>query len=322
MSFGSKTPMLVRGHVPKPLTGMVLNISAMFVLVCMAAAVKIATAEVPTGQAVFARAAFSMPLILGWIAWQGPLRDGLRMVNPGMHLLRGLVGTVALSLNFLALSLLPLPEVTAIEFAAPIMTLVFAVIILGEKVRLVRWGAVILGLVGVLIVVWPRLGLTTSVEGWARIGALAALGSAMAAALVKILLRRMVVQESTPAIVFYFALTASILGALTAPFGWVWPSPMVAALLVLAGVLGGMGQLMMTASYRYADASALAPFWYAQLLFATILGYLLFDDIPSAQMLTGAALVILAGLLIAWREARLAKRARSLGAAQTAAPVK
>jgi len=120
----------------------------------------------------------------------------------------------------------------------------------------------------------------------------------------------MVERESTPDIVFYFALTASLMGLLTAPFGWVWPTRDVALLLVASGLLGGIGQLMMTASYRYADASALAPFWYAQLLFATVLGFLLFDEVPTAQMLIGAGLVIGAGLLIAWRESRLGKQAR------------
>ena len=298
--------MLTRGHTAKPLTGIALNLCAMFVLVCMSATVKAATAEVPTGQAMFARAAFSLPLILGWIALHGPLRDGLRMARPGHHVLRGLIGTTALGLNFVALSLLPLPEVIAIELVAPVITVVFAVVLLGEKVRAFRWAAVALGLVGVLIVVWPRLGLSGPVDSLARIGALAALGSAMAAALVKILLRRMVVRESTPAIVFYFALTASVIGLMTAPFGWVWPSREVALLLVASGFLGGVGQLMMTASYRYADASVLAPFWYAQLLFATALGFVLFDEVPTPQMLAGAGLVIAAGLLIAWRESRLA----------------
>ena len=172
------------------------------------------------------------------------------MARPRLHLLRGALGTVALSLNFLALSLLPLPEVTTIGFAAPMVTLVFAVVILREQVRLLRWGAVIIGFAGVMIVVWPRLGLGDGADSLARIGALAALGSATAAALVKILLRRMVERESTPAIVFYFALTASLMGLLTAPFGWVWPTRDVALLLVASGLLGGIGQLMMTASYR------------------------------------------------------------------------
>lgn len=302
--------MLTRGHSAKPLTGIGLHIGAMIVLVCMAACVKAATAEVPTGQAVFARAAFSIPLILGWIAMQGPLGDGLRMTHPKLHLLRGVLGTFALSLNFLALSLLPLPEVTAIEFAAPLITVVFAVLILGETVRLVRWSAVLLGFVGVLIVVWPRLGIGSAYADVARVGALAALGSAAAAGLVKILLRRMVITESTPAIAFYFAVTAAILGLLTAPFGWVIPSGPVAALLIASGLLGGIGQLLLTASYRYADASALAPFWYAQLLLAIGLGFFLFDEVPTAHMLAGAGLVIAAGLLIAWREAHLGKAAR------------
>ncbi|MBN2760675.1 MAG: DMT family transporter [Rhodobacteraceae bacterium] len=307
--------MLPRGQSAKPLTGIALHLGAITVLVTMAACIKIATVEVPTGQAVFARAAFSLPLILGWIALQGPLRDGLRMERPRLHLLRGLIGTLALSLNFLALSLLPLPEVTAIEFAAPLVTVVFAVLLLGETVRLLRWSAVFVGLIGVLIIVWPRLGLGAEAgeTDWARIGALAALGSACAAALVKILLRRMVITESTPAIAFYFALTASLIGLASAPFGWVWPSAKVAALLVASGLLGGIGQLMLTASYRYADASALAPFWYAQFLFATAFGVFLFGDLPTTQTLLGAALVIAAGLLIAWRESRLAKAAR-LGA--------
>ena len=196
--------MLTRGHSAKPLTGIALNLCALFVLVSMAACIKAATVEVPIGQAVFARAAFSLPLILGWIAAQGPLSDGLRMARPRLHLLRGALGTVALSLNFLALSLLPLPEVTTIGLAAPLLTLVFAVVILGEKVRIVRWGAVIIGFAGVMIVVWPRLSMGGEADSLARIGALAALGMATASALVKILLRRMVVRESTPAIVFYF----------------------------------------------------------------------------------------------------------------------
>ncbi len=302
--------MLTSGQTARPLTGLALNLCALFVLVCMAATVKAATQHVPVGQAVFARAACSLPVILGWIAVQGQLRAGLVTHRPRLHLLRGAMGTVALSLNFVALSLLPLPEVTTIGFAAPLVTLVFAALLLGERVRLVRWSAVALGLAGVMIVVWPRLGGGPALDGAARLGALAALGSATAAALVKILLRRMVLTETTPAIVFWFAVFASAAALATAPFGWVWPGPGVAGLLVLSGLLGGAGQLMLTASYRFADASALAPLWYAQLLFATILGAVLFDELPTARMLAGAALVVAAGLLIAWRESRLGSGSR------------
>lgn len=299
--------MLSRGTSARPLTGITLNLCALLVLVSMAGVVKSVSAHVPTGQAVFSRAFFSLPFILAWIAMQGPLMDGLRMANPRLHLLRGLLGTATLAMNFMALSLLPLPEVTTIGFAAPVLTLVFAVVLLGERVRLFRWTAVALGLLGVLIVVWPRLTLSADTDSLQRLGALMALGSASCAALIKIIVRRMVVTETTPSIVFWFAVTAAVLSLATLPFGWVVPSGQVLALLVLTGALGGVGQLMMTASYRFADASALAPFWYVQLFFASFIGYVFFGEVPTGPMIGGAVLVIAAGLLILWRETVLGK---------------
>jgi drug/metabolite transporter (DMT)-like permease len=299
--------MLSRSTSAQPMTGIALNLCALLALVSMAGVVKAVSVHVPTGQAVFARAFFSLPFILGWIALQGPLMDGLRMARPRLHLMRGLVGSATLGMNFVALSLLPLPEVTTIGFAAPVLTLVFAVVFLGERVRLFRWAAVALGLAGVMIVVWPRLSLGGEVDASARLGALMALGAAVCAAIVKIIVRRMVTTETTPSIVFWFAMTASLLSLLTLPFGWVTPPGEVMALLVLTGALGGVGQLMMTASYRFADASALAPFWYAQLFFASFIGYFFFGEVPTGPMIAGAVLVIASGLLILSREARLGK---------------
>lgn len=300
--------MLSRSTSARPLMGIMLNLGGLLVLVCMAGLVKAVTAHVPTGQAIFARAFFSLPLILAWIALQGPLMDGLRMARPRMHLLRGLIGTATLGMNFVALSLLPLPEVTTIGFAAPVLTLAFAALVLGERVRLFRWTAVGLGLLGVLVVVWPRLSVGGDVDQMARLGAVMALGAAICAALVKIILRRMVETESTPSVVFWFAVTASILSLATLPLGWTLPSGPILVLLVLTGVLGGVGQLMLTASYRFADASALAPFWYVQLFFASAIGYVFFGDVPTGAMLIGACLVIASGLLIVWRETALGKK--------------
>lgn len=298
--------MLSRGTSARPFAGIALNLTGLIVLVSMAGVVKSLSETVPTGQIVFARAACSLPFILGWIAFQGPLMDGLRMTRPKLHLLRGLMGSATLTMNFVALSLLPLPEVTTIGFAAPVLTLVFAALFLGEKVRLFRWTAVGLGLVGVMIVVWPRLSLGGDVDPLARLGAIMALGTAITAAMVKIVVRHMVVTETTPSIVFWFAVTASLLSLTTIP-SWIWPAPDVLALLVLTGALGGVGQLLMTSSYRFADASALAPFWYAQLFFASAIGYVFFGDVPTGPMIAGAALVIASGLLILWRESRLGK---------------
>src|SRR5690606_4100627 len=120
-----------------------------------------------------------------------------------------------------------------------------------------------------------------------------------------------VVEERTSAIVFYFSVTSALLSLVTLPFGWVLPSPSVLAMLIGAGLLGGVGQILLTASYRHADASVIAPFEYASMLLALGVGYLVFDEVPTPVVLLGAAIVVAAGILIIWREHRLGlERAR------------
>jgi drug/metabolite transporter (DMT)-like permease len=137
------------------------------------------------------------------------------------------------------------------------------------------------------------------------------LGGAVFAALAQVFVRKLVLTERTPAIVFYFSLTATTLSLVTLPFGWVWPSPFEAALLVAAGLLGGVGQIFLTSSYREADASLVAPFDYASMLFALGIGYFVFAEVPTWTMMAGAVLVVTAGCLIIWRERKLGlERAR------------
>ena len=117
--------------------------------------------------------------------------------------------------------------------------------------------------------------------------------------------------------VFWFTATSTLLSLLTLPFGWVLPSPGSAALLVLAGFLGGTAQIFLTSSYRFADASVVAPFDYASMLFALLIGYFVFAEVPTAPMLGGAALIIVAGIAIVLREGQLGLRRTRAGAAKT-----
>ena len=218
-----------------------------------------------------------------------------------------------MGLGFAGPGYLPLPEVTAIGYAAPLLTVIFAAMFLGEDVRLFRLFAVAMGLAGVLIIVSPRLTVLGGEAASHReaFGAMLVLGGAVFAALAQVFVRKLVQVEKTAAIVFYFSLTATVLSLVTLPFGWVMPTLAEAAILIGAGLLGGVGQILLTSSYREADASLVAPFDYASMIFALLIGYFAFAEVPTGTMLLGAAIVVAAGILIIWRERQLGlERAR------------
>jgi drug/metabolite transporter (DMT)-like permease len=295
----------------RPLRGILLKTASVLVFIVMASLIKATSARIPPGEAVFFRSFFAIPVIVVWLAWRHDLAGGFRARDPLGHVWRGFVGTLAMGLGFAGLAFLPLPEVTAIGYAAPLLTVVFAAMFLGEPVRAFRISAVTVGLVGVLIVLSPRLTLGRGLTESQALGVVLALGGAVFAALAQVFVRKLVQTETTSAIVFWFSVTASALALATLPFGWVWPSPLDAALLVAAGLLGGIGQVLLTSAYRHADASLIAPFEYVSILFALAIGYWAFGEVPTLRMLGGAALVIAAGVLIIWRERQLGlERAR------------
>lgn len=287
----------------RPLLAVLLKVIAIALFTGLSGIIKATAEYVPAGEAVFFRSFFAIPVIVIWLAARGELRHGLVTKRPMFHVWRGLVGTSAMAMTFMGLALLPLPEVTAIGYATPIFTLILAALFLGETIRMIRITAVAIGLLGVLIMIWPRLG--GDLEDGARLGVLLVIGATVARGFVQIHIRRMVQSEHTAAIVFYFSLTASALALLTAPFGWVIPEPKVIALLIAAGLIGGVAQILVTSSYRFAPASMLAPYDYTSMIFAIIIGYIWFDEWPTLVMLAGAGLVVAGNVLVIWREHRL-----------------
>jgi drug/metabolite transporter (DMT)-like permease len=296
-----------------PMRGILFKLGSVFILVLMFTLVKLVADRVPAGQTTFFRSACSLPVILVWLAWSGKLRS-IRTKNPLAHLGRGMAGAGSIGFVFAGLAFLPLPEVTAITYAAPLMVVVLAAVFLREKVGVFRFGAVALGMAGVLIIIAPRLTLGTQVDlAFAEaLGVALVLLGAFCTALAHVFVRKMTATESTPAIVFWFLITASALALLTLPFGWVMPTPTEAAILVTIGFIGGFQQILMTAAYRNADASVLAPFDYTSLLFAIVIGYLLFSEVPTWTVLGGAGLVVVAGLVIVLRERQLEARRRTI----------
>ena len=289
---------------PNPFRAISLKIMSVLLFVVMATLIKAASAEVPPGQTVFFRSLFAMPVILVWLSMQDKLPSGLGTRNPLGHLWRGLIGSTAMGLSFAGLAILPLSEVKAIQYAMPLFVVILAALFLGERVRAVRLTAVAMGMVGVLIILWPRLSAFTdgNVDSRMAFGATIVLAGSVCAAFAQIFVRKLVETEETAAIVFWFSVTATVLSLATLPFGWVVPSVFAAACLIGAGFVGGLGQILLTSAYRFGDASIVAPFEYSSMLFAVAIGYMLFDEVPTATMLIGASIVIAAGVMIILRE--------------------
>lgn len=294
-------------HEFRPGVGIALKVGSVLAFTVMGALIKATGQRVPTGEVVFFRSLFALPVMIIWLAYVGQLQAGLRTHRPFGHLWRGVIGTTAMSLMFVSLTLLPLPEVTALMYATPLMITIFAALMLGETIRLFRMSAVLLGLVGVMVVMWPRLsGFGPETGGAEALGAVLMLFAAAAAALAQVQVRNLVATERPATVALYFSLSSTLLCLVTLPFGWVVPGAGDTALLALTGLIGGIGQAMLSSAYRFAPASTVAPFDYVSIFFATAIGMWFFDEVPTSTTLVGAAIVIFAGGLIIWRERQLA----------------
>ncbi|WP_346912372.1 DMT family transporter [uncultured Roseibium sp.] len=294
-----------------PVLGISLKLGSTLMFTIMMAMLKMAAETVPIGEIVFARNFFGMFPVLIMVAWRGELALALKTSRPLSHLGRSSVGISAMILSFTGFSLLPLPDATAIGFATPLFVVVLAWLVLHETIRLYRWSAVVIGFLGILIILSPHMGESTVGNGQ-MIGAACAALSAVFAAMAMIFVRRLCETERTTTIVTWFSGSATLLALLTIPIGfaypdqaWVLPDGDTAFILMMVGLAGGIGQILLTQSYRYADASTIAPFDYANMIWAVILGYVLFAEVPLPEVLIGAAIVIAAGIFVIFREHRL-----------------
>lgn len=290
-----------------PLRGIFLKILSVTIFVAMSALIK-AAGQLPSGQIVFFRSLFAILPIVVMLAWRKELRGALYTANPLGHVARGTVGVISMALTFFALTRLPLPEAITLNYAQPLMVVVFSAIFLHEAVRAYRWTAVIIGFIGVLIVSWPNMTLFWAgedVEIDLALGVAAALAAAAMSAIAMLLVRYLVHTEKTPTIVLWFSITATVLSLLSVPFGWEPLSFQQCSFLIAAGVCGGIAQILMTESYRFAEASTVAPFEYTSMLLGIAVGYLAFGDLPTIYTIVGGAIVIGAGIFIIMRERNL-----------------
>ena len=303
----------------RPLFGIALKVAAVCCFITMFTFVKL-SGQVPPGQIVFFRSFFALLPVLAWVFARGYGLDAFKTTDPVGHLWRGVIGVTSMGLGFFGITQLPLPETVAIGYAMPLITVVLGAALLKEQVRAYRWTAVLVGFIGVLIVSWPRLSVFSNPDAAsakAAWGALAVLGSAAFAAGAMIQIRRLIGKESAITIVIYFTLISALLAIGTIPFGWIALDRYQWTCLIFAGIVGGIGQIFLTSCYRYADVSTIAPFEYVSLILSLVIGYAVFSDVPTRQMLIGAMIVVSAGLFIIWREHQLGLERRRAKEAQS-----
>lgn len=280
----------------RPLLGILCRIGSSAGFAVMAATVKLGSNHgLGLVELVFFRSAIATLVILGCLAAAGRL-DLLRTQRPLLHLRRSGIGGVGLIFNFAGFIFLPLSQSVAISFAMPLFATMMSALLLGEPVGRHRWGAVALGFVGVLLLVRPDHA------GWMGMLTLLPLIGAALTALVVVTIRQMAATEHGLTIAFYFSLFCTLGSAVALPFASLsWPTGLWGVLITL-GVSGGIAQMLMSMALHYAPVGTVVPFDYTQLLFAGVLAWLLFAEMPSMDTLIGGAVIVASGLYILHRE--------------------
>lgn len=302
MSLAETAAAARRNQIPRGIAYMVAS-TALFAAIN--AIVKWELATYPVGEVAFYRALFALVTVAVVIV----PRTGIGVFRTRRylgHLQRGVSQFGSMTCMFFAFSMMSLGSAVAISFAAPLFTTLLSIVILKEKVRLHRWTALIVGFVGVIVVTEP--GASTF-----NLGALFALTNAVLSSSVAIAIRRMSATESTETLTIYQLVIITICTCFLLPFGFIPPTWADAGALAVAGIGNGIAQYWWTRSLTLAPPSAVVPFNYLSLVWASILGFAVWGDVPTTHLIVGALIVVASGLYILWRETVRHDRIRPLG---------
>lgn len=293
-------------HTPdKPLAGIVLIVAAMAILSAMDAAVKVLVdGGLAILQMLALRSWIVVPFMAAWAVWRGRGIGALKTARPGLHLLRVVAGTGAPLFFFSALKTLPLAEATTIFFGTTFIMTGLSVPILKEKVGPHRWAAVAAGFVGVVIAMRP----TGAVFD---VGALYVLGGSVSYALFVLITRKLGPGEGTVKQVLYFHAWLGIVSTAALPFVHRAMTPTEIGLTALVAALVVAGHLAMTRAFLLAPIGVIAPFEYSALVWAGLLGFAVWGDVPGTHTLLGGAVIVASGLYVIRREQKLKKAAAS-----------
>ncbi len=276
------------------LAGISYMLFAVFLMVCLDVIAKILLKNYPVLQVTFLRASISL-LIIGGAGYFARGKDSFKTKYWKWHILRTVLMTISSITFFVALSLIPLVNCMVIVFVAPIIMTSLSGPFLGEVVGKWRWSAVLVGFVGVLLILQPT-------SGFVDLGTIFAFIAVVTYALLSLTSRKLANKETTYNLSFYMFIGPAIVGGVGSSVNWVTPTAEAWILFILCGVIGGLGFIFFNLAYQKAEASILASFEYTGLIWASAAGYLLFDETIDSNILLGASIIILGGLIILSRE--------------------
>jgi drug/metabolite transporter (DMT)-like permease len=284
--------------LPAITRGILLMLVSTLAFSLMHALIRYVSADLHALQIAFFRNLFGAFVILPWFLRYGlaPLRTG----RFGLHVLRACLNVGAMICFFTALSLTPIAQVTALGFSAPIFAAVLSVLLLREVVRLRRWSAILIGFLGTLVILRP--GFET-----VDVGSLLTLLSSLLWGFTLIVIRVLGRSESSLTTTSYMVILLTLLSLGPALFVWQTPTPTQLAWLVLIGVLGTSGQFMVAQSLKEAETGVVMPFDFFKLIWSSMLGYLMFAEVPHAFIWLGGAMIFSASTYIAYRETQIAR---------------
>ena len=254
----------------------------------------------PVGQVLFSRFFFGLIPILMLVP-RGEFKTFYKTSRPKLHAFRAITGTLAIIALFIALREIPLADVVSLTFGGPIFVTLGSIFFLSEKVGVKRWLAVLIGFFGMLLIVKPAYEELNIYYIFPII-------FCIFFACVALSIRSLSSTEPNYRIALYFSLLSMIVGLLTLPFGWVMPNKFEFFLLIFTGLVGSVANILLTVSLRYAEASLVTPTKYLNLVFAILLGYFIWSEIPKVLTLVGAGLIIISSVIIFMRESELKKK--------------
>lgn len=279
---------------PNPIAAIAFMVAAGFINTIMLSAIKQLTTELHPFEIAFFRCVVGF-LVLLPLVWRSGGFHLMRTPRMSRHVLRGFLNAGGMLLFFWAIALAPLATVSAIGFASPLFATLLAIVILGEKVGLRRWGGLLIGFAGTLVILRPDSGIV-------EFGALVALASSMFWAGAMITIKQLTGTESPLTVTTWGAFYVGLFCLIPALFVWQWPTLEQWFWLIIVGILGSVIQFSLAKAFSLADTTLVLPFDFLKLVWASLFGYMLFAEIPSVWAWIGGTIISASAFYIAYRE--------------------